>query len=201
MTGIPFDRVMVFPQGVFSRQAMEALLRSGYLAAVNSVPLPIGREELLDASDYLRCNIMKYGNFPLFMRKLPESLIDFAFDLFLGKPIFLVIHNEYLKKGYDQLIDCIVKINSLTESIKWESVGSIIEKLVTKKPRDVDDTLNTDLSGFEINGFKENMRILIRRYAFEFRDKYLCKSDVLLNSALKIRNLIYYLSSICRSLR
>jgi len=189
MTGIPFDRVMVFPQGVFSTQAMEALSRSGYLAAVNSVPLPVGGEELLDASDYLRCTIMKYGNFTLFMRYLPESFMEFAFDLFWGKPIFMVIHNEYLKKGYDQLIDCIVKFNSLSKNIKWQGVGNIIDKFTTRNAFH-EDAAGIDLSGFETNGFNKNIKILIRRYAFELRDNYLCKNNTLLNMTIKLKNLL-----------
>lgn len=189
MTGIPFDRVMVFPQGVFSLEAMEVLDKNNYLAAVNSVSVPVNGSEYLDASDYLQCNIMKYGNFPLFMRKLPESLIDFAFDLFWGKPVFMVIHNDYLRNGYEKLIDCIVKFNSLSENIKWESVGNIIDKFTTKIAAN-DDVADIDLRGFGINGFNENMKILIRRCAFEFRDNYLCKNDVLLNLAIKFKNLI-----------
>lgn len=189
MTGISFDRVMVFPQGVFSIEAMEVLDKNNYMAAVNSVSAPVNGSEYLDASDYLQCSIMKYGNFPLFIRRLPESLIDFAFDLFWGKSVFMVIHNDYLRNGYEKLIDCIVKFNSLSENIKWESVGNIIDKFTTKIAAN-DDVADIDLRGFGINGFNENMKILIRRYAFEFRDNYLCKNDVLLNLAIKFKNLI-----------
>jgi hypothetical protein len=189
MTGIPFDRVMVFPQGVFSIEAMEVLGKHNYMAAVNSVSVPVNGSEYLDASDYLQSNIMKYGNFPLFTRKLPESLIDFAFDLFWGKPVFMVIHNDYLKNGYERLIESIVKFNSFSENIKWDSVGNIIEKFATNIAAN-DDVPDIDLSGFGINGFNENMKILIRRCAFEFRDNYLCKNDVLLNLTIKLKKLI-----------
>jgi len=189
MTGIPFDRVMVFPQGIFSLEAMEVLNNNKYLAAINSVPEPVNGSEYLDASDYAQSCITKYGNFPLFIRKLPESLIDFAFDLFWGKPVFMVIHNDYLRNGYEKLVDCIVKFNSLSENIKWESVGNIVDKFITKNGANT-DIPNIDLTGFGINGFYENMKIMIRRYAFEFRDNYLCKNDVLLNLAIKLKNLI-----------
>jgi hypothetical protein len=189
-TGIPFDRVMVYPQGVFSIEAMEVLDQNNYLAAVNSVAVPVNGSDYLDPSEYLRCNIMKYGKFPLFMRKLPESLIDFAFDLFWGKPAFMVIHSDYLRNGYEKLINCIIKFNSLSENIKWESVGNIINKFVIRRQEDKYCDLNIDLSGFSVNGFKENAKIRIRSCASEFRDNYLCKNEALLNLAIKLKNLI-----------
>jgi hypothetical protein len=189
ITGIPYDHAMVFPQGVFSIEAMEALKANHYLAAVNSVLEPVNGSDYLEVSDYLQCNIMKYGNFPLFVRRLPESLIDFAFDFFWGKPVFMVIHNDYLRNGYEKLIACIVQFNSLSENIKWKSVGDIIDKFVMKSNVD-NDIADIDLSGFRTNGFSENVRILIRRYAFECRDNYLCRNDMLLNFATKLKNLI-----------
>src|ERR1700676_958738 len=36
LTGLPFERVMVFPQGLFSRGAASTLRCSGYVAAINS---------------------------------------------------------------------------------------------------------------------------------------------------------------------
>jgi hypothetical protein len=189
MTGIPFDRVMVFPQGVFSIEAMEGLDANNYFAAVNSVPVPVNGSNYLDVSDYLQCKILKYGNFPLFLRRLPESLIDFAFDLFWGKPVFMVIHNDYLRNGYEKLIDCIEKFNSLSENIQWDSIGNIIGKFVTRISSSKDAT-NVDLTGFGVNGFNENVKIFIRRYAFEFRDNYLSKNEILLNVAIKLKNII-----------
>jgi hypothetical protein len=35
--GLPWDNVMVFPQGKFSPEAMNALKSTGYLAAINSI--------------------------------------------------------------------------------------------------------------------------------------------------------------------
>src|SRR5690242_8428366 len=43
-SGLGFDEVMVFPQGIFSTAAMKALKRSGFLAAVNSTAYPVDAE-------------------------------------------------------------------------------------------------------------------------------------------------------------
>src|SRR5438046_968071 len=40
LSGVPFEEIMVFPQGLFSVEAMAALERAGYLAAVNTDLFP-----------------------------------------------------------------------------------------------------------------------------------------------------------------
>jgi hypothetical protein len=189
ITGIPFDRIMVFPQGVFSIEAMGALKINHYCAALNSVAIPVNSSACLSISDYMQVGVMEYGDFPLFFRNAPDNIVDFAVNLFLGKPIFIVIHNDYLKNGYETLVESIKRINSLSENIIWGSPGSIINKFTTKNA--VDSTAAfSDLEGLKINGFKENFRIFMRRYASEFRDNYLCKNEYLLNMAVKFKNIL-----------
>ncbi len=53
LTGVGFDDVMVFPQGIFSMAAMKALKSCGYLAAVNSTPYPVDADEDLALRDLL----------------------------------------------------------------------------------------------------------------------------------------------------
>ena len=102
-TGIQFDRVMVFPQGIFSTESMEALGKNNYLAAVNTASIPINSSRYLNIADYMESSINKYADFPLFIRNKPNNLINFAFDLFWGKPVFIVIHHNDLKDGYENL--------------------------------------------------------------------------------------------------
>jgi hypothetical protein len=87
MTGLAFDKVMVFPQGHFSTASMEALKSSGYLAAVNSTPYPVDFQSgMLQLKDLLKPAITRLAGFPLFVRRYPDNLPALAFDLFLGKP-------------------------------------------------------------------------------------------------------------------
>jgi hypothetical protein len=39
--GMPFDNIMVFPQGRFSTEAIRALKSNGFTAAANSDPWPV----------------------------------------------------------------------------------------------------------------------------------------------------------------
>src|SRR4030095_11190767 len=80
-TGATFEPVMVFPQGLFSTAAVTAVRDNAYLAAVNSTCFPtnMGSDDL-KLSDLLRPAVTRYNGFPIFQRRYPRSLIDFAFD-------------------------------------------------------------------------------------------------------------------------
>ena len=98
-TGVPFDRAMVFPQGIFSNAALAALIENGYLAAVNTetqaVDGPIAT------------------GFPLFPRYKPEDVPDRLPD-----PLFIVLHHEYLKGGYGRLTDFVDALNARQKAIQ-----------------------------------------------------------------------------------
>lgn len=126
-TKLKFDKVMVFPQGIFSRESMRMLKCNNYLSAVNSDPMPVDAKGYIKFSNFLEPCIMSYGSFPLFMRRYPEGILDFAFDIFLGKPLLIVVHHDYFRKGYDKLIHFVRKINALKGDIHWDGLGNIIK--------------------------------------------------------------------------
>jgi hypothetical protein len=127
-TGIQHDRVMVFPQGVFSSACPDALKLSGFLAAVNTEIVPAdtqnSRTRIRDVWDVA---IMTYGDFPIFTRRYPShGLENFAFDLLLGKPCLIVTHHDFFKDGGSGLIELIEKIGSLNCCVRWRSLGQVI---------------------------------------------------------------------------
>lgn len=170
-TGIPFDRVMVFPQGIFSNEAMEALKRNKYMAAINTTALPV--------------NGPLSSNFPFFLRYTPENVIGRTPD-----PTFVVLHHDYFKHGYESLTEFIDGLNTRLKNIKWDSVGNIIRHYVSNNKVHMAEALNTDLSGLKLNGYKENSEIFMRRHASEFRDNYLSRNDYLLSCAKKMKSFI-----------
>jgi hypothetical protein len=103
LSGVPFDDVMVFPQGRFSEEALEALKAAGYMAALNTHLQPSTRQEGLPIRDLLSVAVMRFADFPLFGRRYPREIADVALDLFLGKPAFLVEHHGYFRDGYGNL--------------------------------------------------------------------------------------------------
>jgi hypothetical protein len=170
ITGIPFDRIMVFPQGIFSNEALEALKKNNYLAAVNTEAMPV--------------NGHIFSNFPFFLRYKPEDVTDWVSD-----PIFIVLHHDYFKNGYKRLTDFVDGLNARFKKVKWDSLGNIVRYFVSVTEENY-NPVNFDLSGLKFHGYKENVKILFRRYASEFRDNYLYKNHFLLNCAKQVKNLI-----------
>ena len=127
-TGLSYAEVMVFPQGKFSTASLELLKCHNYLAAVNSsaIPMDLGEAHGLTVADFLAPAISKYGDFPLFVRRYPGTVADFAFDLFLGKPALLVEHHNYFKNGYDKIQECVTQINSLSTNLQWTNLADLI---------------------------------------------------------------------------
>jgi hypothetical protein len=137
LTGVPFDNVMVFPQGVFSPVAMKALKTAGYLAAVNSTPFPVdASSEPLRVRDLLSPAVTRYSGFPLFIRRYPNCIAEFALDLFLGKPALIVEHHDYFRNGYQRVQAFAEQINLLSDGITWCGLEDIVRAACLKRRRD-----------------------------------------------------------------
>jgi hypothetical protein len=122
-TGAAFDKVMVFPQGLFSRAAIPALRGNNYLAAVNTTCFPTDNNpDDLKISDFLRPAITQYSGFPLFQRHYPRRLFDFAFAIFLGKPALVVEHHEYFRKGCVELEEFVSELYKMEPALSWPSL-------------------------------------------------------------------------------
>jgi hypothetical protein len=123
--GAGFEQVMVFPQGRFSTAAIPALRANNYLAAVNTTCFPTnsGLDDL-KVGDFLRPAVTRYNGFPIFQRRYPRRLLDFAFDLFLGKPALLVEHHEYFSNGCRTLEDFVAELHKLEPTLSWPTLDA-----------------------------------------------------------------------------
>lgn len=128
-TQMPFEKVMVFPQGHFSKTAIRALNRNHYLAAVNTTCFPTdSAPDELCIKDFLRPAVTRFEGFPIFERHYPKRLIDFAFDLFLGKPTFIVEHHPYFEDGGVALEKFVQDLYKIEPDLSWPSLTSQLEK-------------------------------------------------------------------------
>ena len=122
-TGLPFERVMVFPQGRFSTSAILALRANQYLAAVNTTCFPSDDvPERLRMADFLRPAITQFYGFPIYQRRYPKRLIDSAFDIFLGKPALLVEHHQYLGDGCKKLEEYVRAMHRIEPELSWPTL-------------------------------------------------------------------------------
>ena len=127
--GLLHSRAMVFPQGKFSTEALTALKSNNYLAAVNSSASPVQSlpNRFLVLADLLEPAVTKYGGLPLFLRRYPAGIEQFAFDLFFGKPVLVVEHHAYLKDGGERLAELVARLNSF-ERLQWAGLHEIITR-------------------------------------------------------------------------
>jgi hypothetical protein len=127
-TGIHYDPVMVFPQGVFSSSSPGILNRNNYLASVSTELIPADRENARTRiRDVWDVAMMAYGSLPIFTRRYAfHGLENFAFDLLLGKPCLIVAHHDFFKGDCVALVELIEKIESLNCGIRWRSLGNVI---------------------------------------------------------------------------
>jgi hypothetical protein len=148
--GVPFDNVMVFPQGLFSEEALEALETAGYLAAVNSDVRPSTGSDSVSLRDVLDVAVTRFKGVPLFGRRYPRQVAEFAFDLFMGKPALAVEHHEFFRRGYADLEAFVEQLNGLDQRLEWTNLGTIC-------------------AGACLQRRAENGEVLVRSYANRFR--------------------------------
>jgi hypothetical protein len=166
-TGIQCDHVMVFPQGNFSREAMAALKAHHFCAAVNSGPYPRGETFGLSLLDFMEPAVLRYGGFPLFLRKYPREIEsqDIAFNLFFGKPVLIVEHHEIFKDP-QSITQLVSRINALAPDIRWSNLEAAVENSYLRRWT-TDGTL--EVRAYANAGKIENTSKEILRCSVEWR--------------------------------
>jgi len=162
--GVSFDRVMVFPQGIFSRAAMEALGSLDYAAAINSSQFPVGETEAIPLRELLEVATHRFSSVPLFVRRYPQTLAETAFDLFLGKPALLVEHHGFFRNGFAPLREAIQTINKMDSRLTWMSPEQVCSTTTVARTLPGDTT--------EVRFFCDRLRFtnrLGRKRGFIFR--------------------------------
>ena len=133
-TGLSCDRIMVFPQGRFSINAMAALRSHNFVAAVNTVPRPYGQRARLTLRELAEPAVLRYSGFPLFLRKcsLHTQDADIAFKLFFGIPILIVEHHNVFADP-QRLIEAVDRINRAAPGIRWSSAGDAVKGSILQR--------------------------------------------------------------------
>jgi hypothetical protein len=166
-TGIRHDRIMVFPQGVFSEAAMDVLKHSNFAAAVNSEVMSTDpHSQPIRISDVWDIAVMRYGDFPVFTRRDPsEGIENFAFDILLGKPCIVVIHHDFCRNRYKYLLDFINALNALNCPLSWRSLGEVVRRGYRQRGISA-GVVEVEMYGAELrleNRSEQAKRFLIRR--------------------------------------
>jgi hypothetical protein len=124
---MPFDNVMVCPQGRFSTKAIRALKASGIAAAVNTTPWPVDyREHCLTIRDLLGVAVTRYESFPIFVRRYPRDVFDYAFDAMFQKPVLAVEHHGFFRHGHTALAKLVQEVSTLSHKVVWMPLGRTV---------------------------------------------------------------------------
>jgi hypothetical protein len=126
LTDLDCDRVMVFPQGKFSTEAMAVLGARDFDAAVNTVPHPVQQPIRLTIRELAQPAVLRYG-FPLFLREdsVHTQCPDIAFNLFFGRPVFIVEHHHIFQRP-EALVAAVSRVNATAPQIRWSSPASAV---------------------------------------------------------------------------
>lgn len=133
LSGVPFDEVMVFPQGVFSSEAPRSLEACGYLAAVNTSLCPSNMPGTLVLRNVLDVVLTRFGGVPLFSRRYPNDAGEFAFDLFLGKPALAVAHHGDFRHGYEALETFVQDLHAVEARLQWTDLHTICSRTCLRR--------------------------------------------------------------------
>ena len=168
LTRLPYDPVMVFPQGLFSSVAMQALKDQGFCAAFNSSLRATDGNDL-PAYEYQLPATSIYADFPLFLRRYPKDKVHFIQDIALDRPILIVEHPRAFRNSYKSITDVVDWVNDLG-NVKWTSLLSITEKYFGHK-----DGANTvgQINPPPPSPLTFRTKVALRRYLSEVRDNYI----------------------------
>jgi hypothetical protein len=148
-TRIQHEPVMVFPQGVFSSQCPGVLKRHGFMAAVNTEVAPVDRTETT-VGDVWDVAILRYGAFPIYTRRYAfHGIENFAFDMLLGKPCFIVAHHDFFRDRGAQLVDLVGQLGSRGGALQWRSPGEVVRRAYRRR-RDGDGVEQIEMYGGEL---------------------------------------------------
>jgi hypothetical protein len=138
LTGIPYDKVMVFPHSIAPEPTLGGLKTYNYFATVNSTNTPENTSETLHGVEALRPVTLRFGGFPSILRystEVPVTAHWIAVNQFLGNPLFFYDHSALFANGIDAFDKVADAVNGRDATTEWSSLGEIAKHLYVVKER------------------------------------------------------------------
>jgi hypothetical protein len=132
LTGISYDRVMVFPHSIAPEHTLEALKANGYLATINSQNVPMDSVRPAGLLFAMRPTTLSFGGFLSIIRYPvvePTPGYRVAIEDFLDNPLFYYAHQDLFAKGIDAFDGLADEVNTIEPDTNWRSVGDIVKHL------------------------------------------------------------------------
>lgn len=138
LTGIHYDRFMVFPHGVAPEATFGKLKQEGFLGTANSLNAPLDDQSIKDPLDDLRSFTNQYQSLLSLSRssvEVPISNADLAVQAYLGNPILIYAHQEAFRSGNGFIVDVVDRINQMVPDVQWMSLGELARHLYLSRKR------------------------------------------------------------------
>lgn len=138
MTGIAYDRVMVFPHAIAPADTLKILKADQYWATANSGNIPLGSKAPRDPMFVFRPWTLFYNEFLSLRRtsaEVPVRNANIAINAFLGNPQLFYVHQEVFEKGMDAFNPVADEVNRLEPTVKWTGLGDIVKHLYLIRER------------------------------------------------------------------
>jgi peptidoglycan/xylan/chitin deacetylase (PgdA/CDA1 family) len=132
LTGLPYDRFMVFPHAVAPEPTFAALKEYGFLGTANSGNVPLGVPFPSDPAFLLRTYTDAYANLLSLSRYSVQGnfpRVEIAIHSFLGNPLLFSGHEDLFANGigsFDKIADLVNRLNPDTH---WAGLGEIARRL------------------------------------------------------------------------
>lgn len=147
-TGVPHDRVMVFPHGIAPAKTLELLKKYNYVATFNLANTPLDVNDPGASLPDLRAVTTQFYNFPSVRRYPPlkfesdgrspyqERLrTQILIDLFLDNPVAFYTHHDFFDVRSDTFGLSADYVNSLNPEVEWASLGELTRHLYRLRQR------------------------------------------------------------------
>ena len=138
LTGLPYDRFMVFPHGVAPQETFAVLRRYDFLGTANSQNVPLGTPFPSDPLFVLRTYTTAYGGLLSLYRyaAMPEvSRLNIAIDAFLGNPLLFYSHENLFAGGIGAFNSQAEAVNEIQPTTQWKGLGYISRHLYLTRSR------------------------------------------------------------------
>lgn len=157
LTGIPYDKVMVFPHSMAPDSTLGVLKTYNYLATINSSDVPMDRPKPPLLPFALRPVTLEFSNFASILRYpvemgTPNGFL--AINEFLDNPLFFYCHHDFFSSGINAFDGVADKVNKLEPDTRWVSVGDIVRHLYLIK---VASNSQYDVLALSSDFYLENM--------------------------------------------
>jgi len=128
LTGISYDRFMVFPHAVAPEQTLVALKKYGFSGTANSSNVPLGETLPSEPTFLLRPYTTAYGGFFSLSRYPVTEIVpraEIAIQSFMGNPLLFYGHQNLFEGGAGAFNAHADLVNRAQPDARWTSLGEI----------------------------------------------------------------------------